>query len=151
MLLVSRLYNGHDSAINEYGAVGGMRIGKGNWNTWRKHATLSTVRVSADKHEHRCELRPFSSKWAISAGWTKEVHIKPKLFCLICDCSFMILTQNSSVIKYHLMDQIWPESHSYLYVNYINWRAFLNLFVTQPFSSQAGWMSSTQGTFIILK
>lgn len=77
-------------------------------------ATLSIIKVSADKHESRSEVRLFLSKWAISASRTKgSTHLKPNYFIgLIYDCSIMILTQNSSVIKLHLVDQIWFVSHS---------------------------------------
>jgi hypothetical protein len=34
-LPVSRLYRLDDRLINEYGAVGGMTVGKGNWSTRR--------------------------------------------------------------------------------------------------------------------
>jgi hypothetical protein len=35
-LSVSRLYSVDDGMIDEHGAAGGMRTGKGNWSTWRK-------------------------------------------------------------------------------------------------------------------
>jgi hypothetical protein len=38
---ISGRYNIDDRMINEYKAVGGMRIGKGNINIWRKSATVS--------------------------------------------------------------------------------------------------------------
>jgi hypothetical protein len=34
--LVSKLHSINDRIIIEYGAVGGMRIGRGNQSTWRK-------------------------------------------------------------------------------------------------------------------
>jgi hypothetical protein len=42
---VLRLYRVDDWMINEYGAVDGTKIGRGNQSTWRKptHATLSTT------------------------------------------------------------------------------------------------------------
>jgi hypothetical protein len=40
MLSALRLYSVHDKMINEYGAVGEMRIGKGYWNMCRKPAPL---------------------------------------------------------------------------------------------------------------
>jgi hypothetical protein len=39
-LLVLRLYSVSGSVINEYGAVGGMKIGRGNWSTQRKSAPV---------------------------------------------------------------------------------------------------------------
>jgi hypothetical protein len=39
-LSVSGLYSIGDRLINEYGTVGGMRIGRGNWSTWRKPAPV---------------------------------------------------------------------------------------------------------------
>jgi hypothetical protein len=48
MLFVSRLYSIDNSIINEYGAVGGMRIGKGNRNTQRKpEANWDGTRIEA--------------------------------------------------------------------------------------------------------
>jgi hypothetical protein len=35
-----RLYSVGDRMINEYGAVGGMRIGRGNRSNWRKPTPL---------------------------------------------------------------------------------------------------------------
>jgi hypothetical protein len=40
MLSVLRLYGINDRMINEYGAVGGMGIGKENQSTWRKPAPV---------------------------------------------------------------------------------------------------------------
>jgi hypothetical protein len=36
MLLVLRLYSIDDRMVNECGTVGGMRISRGNWSTWKK-------------------------------------------------------------------------------------------------------------------
>jgi hypothetical protein len=40
-LTISKLYNTDGRLINEYGAVGGMKIGKELQNAWRKPAPVS--------------------------------------------------------------------------------------------------------------
>jgi hypothetical protein len=40
MLSVTRQYSVNDRMINENGAVGGTKIGRGNQSTWRKPASM---------------------------------------------------------------------------------------------------------------